>query len=153
MTDKNLAEIVSLEESFSKIRSITKSVKHKPVVIGVYGMPNHGKTYFTRMAFEKFGSNNNPYAVLSTKNNKRLVDNHLGYFYRADFYFVEAAGFPEREFILAETNRDFREIKGRDFDLNVLILNPNFYKADIKECKQIYDLIIENYDSKIKGQV
>jgi len=153
MESNNLAEIVSFEESFDRIRNIAQRIKHKPVVIGVYGLQNHGKTYFTRKAFDSLAKGSNPFNVLTTKDNKRLVDSHLGYFDRAEFYFVEAATTPEREFVLRETNREFRNIKGRDIDLNVLILNPNLYKADIGECRRIYNLIIENPDSKIKGMV
>ena len=43
---QGLTGIVEIEESYDKIIALAGGIPRRPVIIVVYGMPHHGKTFF-----------------------------------------------------------------------------------------------------------
>lgn len=141
-----LAEILGIEESFEKIREIASSKNSKPIVINVIGIPCHGKTTFMRKFHEKFYDPNNPDSVRSSHGSENLKG-----FDEADYFLLHTAiTYPENSASIFSINSDIELRKGRGTDINLLVLNPLDYNADLDVCKKMYDLIILNPHSYVR---
>lgn len=135
-----LAEIVGIEEAFEKVREIVSSKKSKPIILNVIGIPAHGKTYFMRKFHEKFYDPCNPYSVRSSHGPENLKGFDEAYY----FLLHTPLSYPEDSSSIVAVSSDLECRKGRKTDINILILNPLYYNANLEVCKKMYDLIILN---------
>jgi len=139
-----LAEVVRIEEATDKILELTRDKVHKPVMVGVYGVPNHGKTYFTLQFMRE----------AETKGKLVAYSNgpeDLRFFSRANYYLVNfPLSNPTSIFNLTSATRQLKGQIGRGYDLHIAVVNPRMHNIDMDACKALYDLVVLNPDSKVK---
>ncbi len=145
-----MSGVFNFEEGRDKIIELVNCVKRKPVLVGIYGWPNSGKSYlikeignyFNKKSLPSYCYGGSTYVGLF----EQLRDDHqlkhsLHLFHSAWERFYDISGkvvsFEQDPGWLAEN------ILGRDIDLKVGIYNPFLYGKIYGE----YDFVISNPSS------
>jgi hypothetical protein len=141
--------MVTIEEAQDIISEFAETTETKPFVVGVYGLPHHGKSYFIREYAERFFDYEKFYAINSSSAPDKINEN----FDDAEVFFIHVAGVPEHPFNVFVTEHTLKGIKGRGIDFNVLVLNRKYHEADLEKCKELYDLVVDNPDSDSTNKI
>ena len=140
---QGLTGIVEIEESYDKIIALAGGIPRRPVIIVVYGMPHHGKTFFIQ---EFINCRAQGSLVIGTHDPEKDES-----YEKSDFYLIETQiGCPGDTCSVEAMKRQVRRALNKDVDLHVLVNNPNLYTPDLDKCRRVYNLTILNRASKEK---
>ena len=131
-----------LNSGIEKIFELLEKVK-KPGIVGIYGHANAGKTYLRTKLYEKT-------AEMGLKFNGGMPENERAYNQNgeSDYIFLEDYVIPFR--------KDSIKFASKPIDITVLIKNDSICNEEDNSAinhhirKNLYDIVINNPDSKIK---
>ncbi len=147
-----MVEELSLEQGIERIIELAKEVEEKPVLIGIYGLPNSGKSYLGgqlslalwREAMGTIGSRGSLYA--DSLRDGCTNDYLLLYMVPDEIRFAE---------------KKVQAALNRGININVLIYNPRFQHGVsgivipeheiLEEIQPKFDVIIANTGSTVKA--
>ncbi|MCR4327613.1 MAG: hypothetical protein NUV46_03465 [Nanoarchaeota archaeon] len=139
--------VLNFEEALDFVKEKYENSVDFPLLVGVYGNPNNGKTHFVKEFMKRNFSWEAPYAV-------RTV-NDMGEFYnlsRKDdvrLLFVQVSSMMEASKYI--TNWNFKREFGKKGDLSILLFNPSIeINSNLDRLSKNYELVCLNPKSEIK---
>ncbi len=143
-------ELVGLAEGIRRSVGLAAQVRHRPILIGAFGLPNSGKSYIISKMVEELHSNgilSTGYHCTASSSSIRLMAEMM----RKDPGCLPAAflyhcAYERSDILDSDTESLLKLIVGRGMDVAIGIYNP--LMSEVPEGK--YDVLISNPCSRRK---
>ncbi len=146
-------KILTIDEALEGIREFHAQSTEKPILAGVWGHVDAGKSYFCAKACRDLA-----------EKGKRTG----GVFYTMDYFFDSQMQelYPELQYLfyhtginsenplprdIAHWNREIQPYTQRNLDLSVVLFNPLFSQPHVEGLLRNFDFVIANPASRKKG--
>ncbi len=148
-------EEFDFEEGKRRVIGIIEGVESRPILVGVYGFPDSGKSYFIKQIGEHFNGRGLEAGCMGGAPDEslfRIIRDDPDYVRPLLLFHhgADRATFPDTKKVIpsmGEPQYLAEKFLGRGLDLSVKIYNPRFYRKGLEE----YDMLISNSDSVRKN--
>lgn len=148
-----MKKVITIDEALKGIKEFHAQSIEKPILVGVWGHVDAGKSYFCRRACDDLA-----------EQGKR----NGGISYTMDYFFDSQMQelYPELQYLFyhvginsenpthrdtAHWNREIQPYTQRNLDLSVVLFNPRFSQPDVEGLLRNFDFVIANPQSIKKG--
>lgn len=149
-------KILTIDEAIDEIRERHDKAAQKPLLVGVFGAVNSGKSYFCARACNKLADTGKPPHGGVCGTNDYFFNSYIRLFY-PEFEYLFYSIIPSwtdqmpHERDIDSWNRSIGPYTGRPLDVNAVIFNPNFHQPNVEYLSQVFNIVISNPKSKRKN--